>query len=200
MRQIRKKPAPRYRVLGAALVAGWEEGYFFLEGFASDGRAHSRGPLAQTDALKRDRELADEKAGTSEPGGLVDARERIIASIVRRRGQPEFRRKLLEAYDGQCAITGCDAAEALEAAHIVPYLGPETNRVTNGILLRSDVHTLFDLGLLAVDTATMTTLLASSVASTSYGELADRRLQLPRDDSCRPSKMALDQHRAWTGL
>ena len=42
-----------------------------------------------------------------DPINIEDARNRVVASIVRRRGQAAFRKKLLEAY-GECAITGCD--------------------------------------------------------------------------------------------
>ena len=81
----------------------------------------------------------------------MDGRERAIGAIVRRRGQPAFRRALLEAYHERCAVTGCDAPEALEAAHVVPYRGVATNHPANGLLLRADLHALFDLGLIAVD-------------------------------------------------
>ena len=50
----------------------------------------------------------------------------------------------MDAYGGRCAITGYDVEEALQAAHIVPYLGPQSNTVNNGLLLRADVHNLFD--------------------------------------------------------
>ncbi|WP_169719739.1 HNH endonuclease, partial [Novosphingobium acidiphilum] len=56
----------------------------------------------------------------------------------------------MKAYDGKCAVTSCAIEPLLEAAHIHPYLGPKTNHVTNGMLLRADIHTLFDLGLLAI--------------------------------------------------
>ncbi|SRR6266540_693526 len=122
----------------------------------------------------------------------------MLASIVRRRGQPEFRQRLLNAYARKCAISGCDAVEALEAAHIIAYRGPETNHPTNGILLRTDLHTLFDLGLLAVDTSTMAVVVAPELARTSYGEFAGRVLSLPSSPDLRPSRKALDQHRAWS--
>ena len=44
-------------------------------------------------------------------------------------------------------MTGCDVVQALDAAHISPYLGDQSNHVTNGVLLRADIHTLFDLQL-----------------------------------------------------
>lgn len=77
-----------------------------------------------------------------DPKSVEDGREKIAVSIVKRRGQPEFRRKLLTVYQGRCAISGTDAVEALEAAHIVPYKGAATNHPTNGLLLRADLHTL----------------------------------------------------------
>jgi len=49
------------------------------------------------------------------PKNLNDARVRVIRSIVQRRGQPEFRRKLIEAYGARCCITGYSEQEVLEA-------------------------------------------------------------------------------------
>src|SRR5215217_8094400 len=49
IRQVSARPQARYRVLGLALVTGWEEGYFFLEGFAPSGWAHDHGPMPELD-------------------------------------------------------------------------------------------------------------------------------------------------------
>jgi hypothetical protein len=68
-----------------------------------------------------------------------DARKRRLAEIIRREGQPKFKADLLLAYEGRCAVTGCNAAEALEAAHIRAYRGREFNKVSNGLLLRADI-------------------------------------------------------------
>ena len=107
---------------------------------------------------------------------------------------------LIAAYGGRCAVTGCDAVEALEAAHIVPYRGPETNHVTNGILLRSDLHTLFDLGMVAIDTTTMTLGLDSRIANSSYMELSGTLIRAPNIVAEHPSDALLDYHRLWSGL
>jgi len=61
------------------------------------------------------------------PSDLEDARERVAGEILKRRGQPSFRKTLLKIYGNRCAITGCGATEVLEACHIVPYFGPKTN-------------------------------------------------------------------------
>lgn len=111
-----------------------------------------------------------------------------------RRGQPEFRRKLLAAYKRRCAVTGCDCADALEAAHILSYRGAETHHVQNGLLLRSDIHTLFDLGRIGVDGMTGTILVSKSLRGTTYESLKHDKLKYPADESDRPSKKALKKH------
>ncbi len=200
IRQVSAAPHPRYEVLGLALVAGWEEGYFLLEGFAPDGHAHGRGPAAEIAALTGAREQSDTAAGTFSPKSILDGRERAIASVVRRRGQPEFRRKLIELYEGRCAVSSYDAVEALEAAHIVPYRGPQTNHPSNGLLLRADLHTLFDLGLLTVDASSMTVIIAASLRGTSYEAYSGMPVRTPQGDHGQPSVEALDYHRSWAGL
>lgn len=131
---------------------------------------------------------------------ITDARERIFAAIIRRRGQSKFRSSLLKAYNGKCAITGTDAREVLEAAHIVAYKGSPTNRISNGLLLRADIHTLFDLRLIAIDTATMTVLVSTRLQSTEYTGMIGKLLNLPVIASERPSKHALDIHRSESQL
>ena len=85
-----------------------------------------------------------------DPGNVLDARERIKTTITQRRGQRGFRDALIAAYGGKCPITGISTLHILEAAHIFPYLGSSTNVTSNGLLLRADIHTLFDCRLLAV--------------------------------------------------
>lgn len=92
-----------------------------------------------------------ERAGGFDAKNETDARKRALRAIVLRQGQGTFRRKLLEVYGGTCCITGCAFEQVLEAAHIQPYRGEHTNAVENGLLLRADVHTLFDLYLLWID-------------------------------------------------
>ena len=82
-----------------------------------------------------------------DPSNIEDARKRISRMIAQRRGQSAFRNNLFDVYGGRCAITGCEVPDVLEAAHIFPYRGEDTNKVVNGLLLRADVHTLFDCGL-----------------------------------------------------
>jgi putative restriction endonuclease len=121
-----------------------------------------------------------------------DARLRVVRQIVARRGQAGFRAALLEAYRGRCAITGFDAAAALEGAHLRPYRGPDSNAVTNGLLLRADIHTLFDLGLLAPDPVTRTIVVSKLLAGTQYAALSSARLADPTAAWQRPDQEALE--------
>ena len=67
-----------------------------------------------------------------------------------RLGQGAFRVIVTDAYQRRCAITGERTLPVLEAAHILPFAEYGPNEVTNGLLLRSDFHKLFDVGLVTV--------------------------------------------------
>jgi putative restriction endonuclease len=70
-----------------------------------------------------------------------------------RLGQGAFRVLVTDAYKRRCAITGEKTLPVLEAAHIVPFAKKGTHQISNGLLLRSDFHKLFDLGYVTVETA-----------------------------------------------
>ena len=198
-RQVARGRAARYQILGLAAVVGWEAGYFHLEGFSADGLAYERRAQAEISVLVEMHEKAVSD-GADGYESLEDARDRVVANVVRRRGQPAFRTALIEAYGGRCAISGCDAEAALEACHIRPYRGPHTNASSNGLLLRADLHTLFDLGLLAVDTTTMTAVVAPELEGTTYDELIGKPVSVPKVMPCESIMKALNWHCGWAGL
>jgi len=68
-----------------------------------------------------------------------------------RLGQGGFRIFVTEAYSRRCALTGEKTLPVLEAAHIKPYADSGPHRTSNGLLLRSDLHILFDRGFITVD-------------------------------------------------
>ena len=71
--------------------------------------------------------------------------------LVRPRlGQGLFSLSVRDAYGGACAVTGEHSAPVLEAAHIRPYAEGGEHRIDNGLLLRRDLHRLFDLGYVTV--------------------------------------------------
>lgn len=189
-------PAPSgdgYEVLGLALIDRFDQGYFRLVGPATVGaRPESDGEDAPASLTAS---LIEYAFGEFDPQADQDNRLKVIANVYRRQGTPRFRRALLSAYERKCAMTLYDAEPALEAAHILPYRGPQTNHPHNGLLLRADMHDLFDLGLVAVETSTMRIRLASQLAGTLYEQYEGARLWMPRDPSLRPSIEALDRHR-----
>jgi putative restriction endonuclease len=68
-----------------------------------------------------------------------------------RLGQGSFRTLVIDAYQRRCAITGEHTLPVLEAAHIKPYAIEPVHHISNGMLLRSDFHKLFDAGLVTVE-------------------------------------------------
>lgn len=129
---------------------------------------------------------------------LVDHRDRTLAAIRLRQGQPAFRKLLLDAYGSRCAVTGSRTVEVLEAAHIMPYMGRHTNVAQNGLLLRSDVHTLFDRLLLTVvpgPSDGLMTRLHPDLAEGDYGDFDRAPLaHLPMSPALMPSPSYLRQH------
>ena len=201
MIQTRPKPSARYRILGLALVTGWDEGYFYFQGF-EDFRVKDVHLPDERHGLPVDTQSrADAIASVFNPETVEDERRRVLAVIAQRQGQVGFRKTLLKAYGGRCAVTSYDASEALEAAHIVPYRGPVTNHPSNGLLLRADLHSLFDLGLVAVDTTSELRLLVSKeIERTSYAQMKGSVLSVPDDPALYPSLEALKQHRDWASI
>jgi putative restriction endonuclease len=73
--------------------------------------------------------------------------------VLPRLGQGLFRVLVTDAYQRRCAITGERTLPVLDAAHIKPYTVVQRHEVSNGLLLRSDLHRLFDCGYLTIDPA-----------------------------------------------
>ena len=132
--------------------------------------------------------------------GEEDSRKRTISEIVQRRGQASFREALMAAYNYKCAITGCDAKETLEAAHISPYMGDHTNCVQNGLLLRADMHTLFDLGQLTISSEKYVTILNTDLRDGHYGKYHNIKMALPKNKAKWPSFIELERHNKRSGL
>lgn len=97
-------------------------------------------------------------------------------------------------------MTGCDIEDLLEAARIMPYRGPQTNHVQNGLLLRSDIHTLFDCGLITIDSASKRIIVSSRLSRSGYRNLAGRKIRAAKQPDQAPSMEALKKHRLSTGL
>ncbi|HEV7998912.1 MAG TPA: HNH endonuclease signature motif containing protein [Planctomycetaceae bacterium] len=126
--------------------------------------------------------------------------ERVLREVRDRLGQSEFRNSLLRAYGNRSAVTDYDALESLEAAHIDPYSGPESNDPSNGLLLRSDIHALFDLNILAINPDTFEVTLSPGLLKSSYANLQGKPLRLPSNVADRPTREVLSTRwRAFSG-
>lgn len=188
-----------YQVLGLAFVEKSHTlGYFKLVGPVSVGAVADESVAEQGASVSA--ALIGLPTGDFDPHGVQDDRLKIIAAVHRRQGGPRFRRALLHAYEGQCAMTRYDAVPALEAAHIIPYRGPQTNHAANGLLLRADMHDLFDLGLVTVDPSSMRIRLSTELSGTKYEPYENEPLWLPKDNAVRPSEEALAMHMAQSAV
>lgn len=85
--------------------------------------------------------------------GAVFGDPRLVAN---RLGQQAFKALVLASYQRRCAVTGERIKPVLEAAHIRPVTAGGIHRLDNGLLLRSDVHILFDRGYLGLHPVTRT--------------------------------------------
>jgi hypothetical protein len=125
---------------------------------------------------------------------LAAAQAALVADIENRRGDAQLREVLLKAYGGRCAITANSAECNLETAYIIPDRGELTHSPSNAILLRADLHNLFDLGRLAIDTRTLTVRISQEILGSSYRILQGRPVRLPDNPELRPDLFALDMH------
>ena len=82
---------------------------------------------------------------------MTDTREKVLRSIRVRRGQKSFRDQLIRRYGARCLASGCELMDIIEAAHIDSFRGKNDHHPENGLLLRADLHTLFDLNLMGID-------------------------------------------------
>jgi HNH endonuclease len=120
-------------------------------------------------------------------------------TLVRPRlGQGSFRILVTDAYDRRCAVTGERVLPVLEAAHIRPYASGGEHRVDNGLLLRSDLHTLFDRGYVTV-TPTLDLEVSRRIREDfengrHYYALHGERVREPTDRGQRPSAEFLRWH------
>lgn len=118
--------------------------------------------------------------------------------IKPRLGQGTFRVAVTDAYERACTITGEHSLPVLEACHIKPYSQEGPHAISNGLLLRADLHRLFDLGYLTVTPdhrlKVSARLRVDYDNGRTYYPLDGRPLKIPRAESLRPSSEFLTWH------
>ena len=118
--------------------------------------------------------------------------------ILPRLGQGSFRVMVTDAYERRCALTSERTLPALDAAHIMQFSEQGGNTVSNGILLRRDLHALLDRGYLTI-TPSMIVEVSGRIREEfengkDYYRLQGSTIRLPANPKDRPSKVSLEWH------
>jgi putative restriction endonuclease len=116
-----------------------------------------------------------------------------------RLGQGAFQALVTEAYQRRCAFSRERVLPALEACHIRPAASGGSNDISNGLLLRADIHSLFDAGYVGVHPSTLILQVSSHLQQDyqnghEYREMQGRELWCPSSRSERPSAVQLEWH------
>jgi putative restriction endonuclease len=115
-----------------------------------------------------------------------------------RLGQQAFKAVVLDAYQRRCAVSGTHIPPVLQAAHIRPVAEGGEHRLDNGLLLRSDVHIMFDRGYLGVDPRHR--LMVSPRLRAEFGNgdefyaRAGQTIELPARRADQPGREFLEWH------
>lgn len=150
------------------------------------------------DAVTRAMQLLPQTRRVAEP---LTAREMFgDPALVRRRlGQGAFRVLITDNFERRCAVTGEKTLPVLQAAHILPVTKGGQHRPDNGLLLRSDLHTLFDLGYVTVTPdfklAVSRELKNEWSNGRVYYEMHNQAIRLPPRTADQPSREFLEWHR-----
>lgn len=177
-----------YECKGLAFIESYADGVFTLHGPVRNGQPQDFWSIVSGDEISEESKMLLE--------GLDEHDERAVKAVMQaqRVKQGRFREDLLAAYGRKCAVTSCDVVPVLQAAHISSYRGPKSQFASNGLLLRADLHLLYDAYLLSVDPDGLRVRLASSLLNSQYGELNGARIRLPHDSGAVPSPSRLAVH------
>ncbi len=104
-------------------------------------------------------------------------RHRVYTKQLYRPEQTKFRSALIRTYGGKCVISASTILECVEAAHIRPVADEGTDRLENGLLLRADLHRLFDADLMAICPNDMRVYFARHCAE-HYSEFSEKKVAL----------------------
>ena len=121
-----------------------------------------------------------------------DLRKKVKREVVYREGQAQFRKDLLDHYGKECMISHCTIEPLLEAAHIIPYRSSHHNDLGNGLILRVDLHRLFDKFLLGIHPEDGQILISEEARTGDYEPYHKTRL-LIRSGISGPSQYYLEK-------
>ena len=133
--------------------------------------------------------LDEADAETGEADDLFGTMAHNYRCIRQRRGRKSLRDELIRRYGHRCMISGCTVRALLEASYIQTKFSPVFNNPTNGLLLRSDLHTLFDLNLIGINPARLILAIHPQLSETEYARFAGAPLLI--DTARGPNTRAL---------
>lgn len=116
----------------------------------------------------------------SDPNNLETIEnETALREVVLRRNQSAFRSKLFREREARCAISGTSEINVLEAAHIIPFSEQfaDRDKIENGLLLRSDIHKLYDLHLISINPNSRAVEISPSLSSEEYKKMRGNKVQ-----------------------
>lgn len=122
----------------------------------------------------------------------------LLGEKIEREGQYAFRKEILKNYQSQCAVTGEKTEPVLEAAHIRPYAKYRNHLPSNGLLLKSDIHKLYDEGLVSI-TPDLKFHVSSQIKrkysnGKYYYELEGKQILVPKQEILQPNPEYLQEH------
>jgi putative restriction endonuclease len=140
-------------------------------------------------------EIIEERA---EIGEREQARYGDPILVRPRLGQGAFRLLVTDNYARRCAVSGERTLPALDAAHIRPFANGGLHRVSNGVPLRRDIHSLFDLGYVTISPdlkfEVSRKIREEYENGRYYYSLHGTNIRLPDDPIRRPDQSALIWH------
>jgi hypothetical protein len=121
-------------------------------------------------------------------------RQRTLGERATRPGQQQFSATIRKNYKGQCAITGCTTSAVLQAAHIRVQKDVDDNSPQNGLLLRADIHALFDALLITLSEDGTRIEVSDALTDPSYAFLQSA-IVFQAPPGLRPSPDNIRHHR-----
>jgi putative restriction endonuclease len=154
----------------------------------------------EADGARLWRAVLDRPSALAPPGRRSHLARYGEPVLVRPRlGQGAFRMVVTDAYDRRCAVSGEKTLPILDAAHIRSYADGGAHEGANGLLLRTDIHKLFDLGYVSVDEdrrfVVSRRLKQDFDNGKHYYDLHGTELRPPRIFAAAPAADALTWHR-----
>jgi putative restriction endonuclease len=169
------------------------------KGYATEDRSTGEALMEAVTKRLATRATANLDPGPATIAAVNSARYGEPVLVRPRLGQGTFRVIVTDNYERRCAITGERTLPVLDAAHIKSYSSGGPHDPRNGLLLRSDLHTLFDQGYVTVDAEQLKVVVSNRIREEFengriYYELHGKPIRMPRGSDSLPSREYLAFH------